>query len=64
MSNTVFGHPVPEDLEEGSSCGADFIISNFYIVNTKCVLKRVSLGSEDYTKKLKLEYAYFLNQTS
>ena len=28
------------------------------------VLKRVSLGSEDCTKELKLECAYFLGQTS
>ena len=28
------------------------------------VLKRVSLGSKDCTKELKLEYAYFLGQTS
>ena len=28
------------------------------------VLKMVSLGSKDCTKKLKLEYAYFLGQTS
>ena len=28
------------------------------------VLKRVSLGSKDCTKEQKLEYAYFLGQTS
>ena len=30
----------------------------------KCVLKRVSFGSKDCTKELKLECAYFLGQTS
>ena len=30
----------------------------------KYVLKRVSFGSKDYTKELKLECAYFLGQTS
>ena len=30
----------------------------------KYVLKRVSLGSKDCTKELKLECAYFLGQTS
>ena len=30
----------------------------------KYVLKRVSFGSKDCTKELKLEYAYFLGQTS
>ena len=30
----------------------------------KCVLKRVSFGSKDCTKELKLECAYFLGHTS
>ena len=30
----------------------------------KYVLKRVSFGSKDYTKELKLECAYFLGQAS
>ena len=32
--------------------------------NIEYVLKRVSLGSKDCTKELKLECAYFLGQTS
>ena len=37
-----------------------------YTCNTllKYVLKRVSFGSKDCTKELKLECAYFLGQTS
>ena len=35
-----------------------------YMCNVKYVLKRVSFGSKDCTKELKLECAYFLGQTS
>ena len=36
----------------------------FFNLYTDYVLKRVSIGSKDCTKKLKLECAYFLGQTS
>ena len=43
-------------------------LSEYYHVDVidvfKNVLKRVSFGSKDYTKELKLEYAYILGQTS
>ena len=35
-----------------------------YLYGSKYVLKRVSFGSKDCTKELKLECAYFLGQTS
>ena len=39
-------------------------LTGTYHVVVKYVLKRVSFGSKDCTKELKLECAYFLGQTS
>ena len=39
------------------------VLNNLNCFNI-CVLKRISFGSKDCTKELKLECAYFLGQTS
>ena len=41
-----------------------FLISYIHTCQSKYVLKRVSFGSKECTKELKLERAYFLGQTS
>ena len=42
----------------------DYAALRVRMVHLKYVLKRVSFGSKDCTKELKLECAYFLGQTS
>ena len=48
-----------------------FFMDNFHLsqekiinISGKYVIKRVSVGSKECTKELKLECAYFLGQTS
>ena len=52
----------------GTPAECDYIYDLFsvyaLVLDIEYVLKRVSFGSKDCTKELKLECAYFLDQTS
>ena len=49
----------------GNLASSSFLKKNLpRLAIVKYVLKRVSFGSKDCTKELKLECAYFLGQTS